>query len=71
MRTALTNGYRVALLLGVIAIAATGWSIGGITGAFIWIAGFLVVWGATRFIDQMFGGFLLGDTLDDEDWDPS
>lgn len=71
MRTALTNGYRVALLLGVIAIAATGWSIGGITGAFIWIAGFLVLWGATRFADQLFGGFLLGGAHDDEDWDPS
>lgn len=70
MRTALTNGYRVALILGVIAIAATGWSIGGLTGAFVWIAGFLVVWGATRFADQFFGGFLLGEAHDD-DWDPS
>ena len=71
MRAAFTNWYRVVLLLGVVAIAVAGWSIGGVVGAFVWIAGFLVIWGATRFADQMFGGFLLGETSEDEDWDPS
>lgn len=71
MRAGMAKWYRVLLLLGIVAIAVAGWSIGGITGAFVWIAGFLVIWGATRFADQAFGGFLLGETSDEEDWDPS
>ena len=72
MRTGMANWYRVLMLLGVVAVAAAGWSIGGITGAFVWIAGVLVIWAGTRFADRIFGGFLLGNVSDDdEDWDPS
>lgn len=71
MRAHAALWYRAAMIAGLIGLTVVAWwGIGGRTGAIVWLVGFLLFWAATRFLNRMFGGFLLGDERkpEDDEW---
>jgi hypothetical protein len=73
MKLSPTVWYRAGFFVAVIALAVTGWIVGGTVGPLLVVFGFIALWTATRFVNRIFGSFLLGDENQDEvgDWDPS
>jgi hypothetical protein len=74
--------YRAGFLASIALLTLFAWAfVGGRAGAMLWIGGFLALWAATRFVNERFAGFLLGDQSlpeehddappSDSDWDPS
>ena len=62
--TLLALGYRSLFIVILLALTAFSWFVvGGRAGALIWITSFLLLWGFTRVLDQLLGGFFLGSEV--------
>jgi len=57
--------YRTIFVALLIALTFVSWFvIGGREGALVWITSFLLLWGFTRVLDHLLGGFFLGSEVD-------
>jgi len=60
----LALAYRSLFVALLVALTAVCWFvIGGRDGALIWITSFLLLWGITRVLDRLLGGFFLGSEV--------
>jgi hypothetical protein len=62
--------YSAFLLTATSLLAVAGWLLGGTSGLFVWLGGFLLLWAGTRLANWALNGFLLGNDRDDTDWEP-
>ncbi len=62
--TAFALAYRSIFVALLVALTFVSWFvIGGRAGALIWITSFLLLWGFTRALDHLLGGFFLGSEV--------